>query len=568
MAVPPWLRHPWMHGLLLCAVTAAAYVGVVHAGFVFDDFALVVYNGALEPLSQAWRFFAQDLWATADGGYASGYYRPLMTLSLAVDRQLFGLEPGGYHLHSLAWHLAAVWALHRLLLRLTGPVPALLGAALFALHPLQSEAVIWIAARNDLMAAALLLGALAVLGPVEISRRRLVLGGILALGAVLSKESALLVPVFLACLDWAKHGRVRGWRRHAVLWCAVAVHLLARLLAGINAAAAPPEIGWRLLAHKAWHVLATVGALLTWPWPLSVGRDLEGWQLGGPVLVVGLAACLLIPAGLLLASGRRRLVVVGLAWTCMGFAPAVLALADKALFGERYLYLPLAGLGLALAAALDGTGARRTPWRLASLLLTLPWFLIVHHRIPDWKSDLALWAATERDTPSGYVSASHGLVLLRDGQREAALLRFQAAVRARPPHLEICGKLAELALEFGDMRRSVAITRDAAEAGCHDPAFLGQHGVYLAMNGAWGEAEAAARGAAADPQGRGELVLAAAGIVEGDCVRYRALRARWSDPGSLDTQMSRLLNFGGQPALARQVAEGRGCSSAAGPVEP
>ncbi len=560
--IPPWLRLPWVQGLLLCAVTVAAYAGVVHAGFVFDDYALVVYNGGLEQLGQAWRFFVQDLWATADGGYDSGYYRPLMILSLAVDRRLFDLAPAGYHLHSLLWHVAAVWALHRLLLRLTQPMPALLGAALFALHPLQSEAVIWISARNDLMATALLLGALAALQPPDASKRRLVVGGALALGAVLSKESALLVPVFLLCLDWAESGRPRGWRRHALLWGAVGAHLLMRAVAGINAAAAPSEAGWRLLTQKALHVVAAAGSLLGWPWPLSVGRDLESWQLGGPELVAGFLVCVLVPAGLLMMAGRRRLVVVGLAWACMGFAPAVLALADKALFGERYLYLPLAGLGLALAAALAASPPRRAGWLSLCLVLALPWFLLVHLRVPDWRDDLSLWAATSRDTPSGYVAASYGHVLFRDGEHELALEQFLDSLRASPPRLEICPKLTELALEFGDMERAVNITIAGAERGCSDPAFLGQHAVYLAMNGRWEPAVVAARAGAADPQGRGSLVLAAAGVVTGDCARYASLRQSWSDPAALDTQMKRILDFGGHPDLARALAAGRACSRA------
>ena len=94
--------------LLLLAV-ALAYWGIWTAGFVWDDAGLVVQNRLTGDLSNLPRFFAMDLWdgSPVDQG-VSGYYRPLMLVSLALDRAIVGFEPGFYHLHSLAWHLLAV----------------------------------------------------------------------------------------------------------------------------------------------------------------------------------------------------------------------------------------------------------------------------------------------------------------------------------------------------------------------------------------------------------------------------------------------------------------------------
>ena len=563
-ALPSWLRLPWVHGLLLCVVTAAAYAGVVQAGFVFDDYALVVYNESIRSLGSIPSFFAQDLWAFADTAVASGYYRPLMSASLAVDWQIAGDAPWAYHLHSLGWHLLAVFALHRLLLALTQPLPALLGSALFALHPLQSEAVVWVSARNDLMAAALLLLTLLMLRPLDTARWRLGLGALLAVGAVLSKESALLLPLFLLGLDLAEHGRPRGWGRHALLWGAVGLHLAARSLAGVNAAAAPPDVGWRLLWAKLPHLVATAGGLLAWPWPLSVGRDLASWGLSTPALVAGLVAAVLVVVGLLLT--RQRLVLVGLAWAAMGLAPAVLAVADKGLFGERYLYLGLAGLGLALAGATAAVAPERRRWLPIALLFALPWCLALQLRVQDWTDDSTLWRAALRDTPCSYVEASMGHVHYRDGDWAAGVDMFMRALDAEPPRLEVCFRVVDLAGKLGDAEQAVAVTEQAFAKGCAIGDNPGKYAVYLTAAGRWDEATRVAIEAEPDDtRGRAKLVLAASDLVRGECSRYLELRSSWRR-GDMDEQMQRLLYIGGQPELAGVVGVGAACSEP--PPEP
>ena len=120
----------------LLAVAVAAWWGVLSTGFVWDDQALVLRNTMTGDLSNLPRFFMMDLWDSAEvGEEVSGYYRPLMLVSLAVDRALWGLSPAGHHLHSLVWHLLAMAGGYRLLRPLLGWQGATLAVALFGLHP-------------------------------------------------------------------------------------------------------------------------------------------------------------------------------------------------------------------------------------------------------------------------------------------------------------------------------------------------------------------------------------------------------------------------------------------------
>ncbi len=122
---------------LLLLLTGLVFLPILGAGFVWDDATLIVDNPHTASLSAALRAFGGDLWAgLGEADDASSYYRPLLTLDLALDRAFFGLSPAWHHARSLGWHLLAVGGLLGFLRRLgVGPVAAAAAASLLALHP-------------------------------------------------------------------------------------------------------------------------------------------------------------------------------------------------------------------------------------------------------------------------------------------------------------------------------------------------------------------------------------------------------------------------------------------------
>lgn len=139
----------WFVFLLLCV--ALLYAPLMVADYAWDDEALVLARQTALDGATAGPAHG-DLWMSAGAeARASSYYRPALLWSLDVDQLLWPGSPGGAHMQSVGWHLAAALALFLLLVQLVPTAPALIGVALFAFHPAQSEAVAWIAARNDLM---------------------------------------------------------------------------------------------------------------------------------------------------------------------------------------------------------------------------------------------------------------------------------------------------------------------------------------------------------------------------------------------------------------------------------
>ena len=258
--------------LTLLLITVLAYTGIWNAGFVWDDVPLIVQNKAFED-GLTWSMFTGDLWADSGAGQvASGYYRPLVLLSFALDRAVFGMSPGGYHLHSLLWHCAAIWGLWRLLVPMVGDRGALVGSALFALHPVQSEVVVWISARNDLMAAAFGFAALDCIWKNEApSRGRMVSALFLTVAAAMSKETAFVLPLMAGL---ALSNQSHRLMRIAPLMLGVGVVIGVRVLVGVGGSVTPSLQGWTRCwsRHRRWRESEHPSG----PWPLSSARDLSG----------------------------------------------------------------------------------------------------------------------------------------------------------------------------------------------------------------------------------------------------------------------------------------------------
>jgi tetratricopeptide (TPR) repeat protein len=131
----------------LAAAVAMAFWPALRCGFIdFDDGVYVTQN----PHIQAGLNWANLKWAfTATN---AGYWLPLAWLSHMTDIQFFQMRPAGHHFTSLLWHAANSVLLFLLLQRATGAFwRSALAAALFALHPLRVESVVWVAERKDVL---------------------------------------------------------------------------------------------------------------------------------------------------------------------------------------------------------------------------------------------------------------------------------------------------------------------------------------------------------------------------------------------------------------------------------
>ena len=442
--------------VVVALVAAVVYAGTLRNAFALDDGHIILGNALVHDASGIWRAFLSSYWPPAFGGYL---YRPLPVASFALDWQVGG--PGWFHFVNILWHALSSVLVVMLAARWADLRAAFLAGLVFAVHPVHVEAVANIASRSELMATAFTLSA--IYAAVELDRPWLS-AGCWGLG-LLSKESAGVAPLLVGLAWWAGVGSprppARRIGRFAGTWALAAVGYVAAAAVVLHgsvgsAGTAPVFVGHSPLAVRltAAAELVDLFRLLILPVTLRVDyspaeRTIVASVLDGRFLAGALALVLWVGLVVVAWRRRRRVEAVGLAWIGIAYIPVSnLLVPIGILMAERTLYLPSAGLALALGAAARGLPAR--PLAVGAALVLLAGAVRTAGRVPVWRDNLHVVLSLLEDSPRSYQGpmASAG-VYLEAGQPEKALDAARAAVSIFPldPRPYLIG--AHAALKIG-----------------------------------------------------------------------------------------------------------------------
>jgi tetratricopeptide (TPR) repeat protein len=436
------MKRTVLHALAVMLVSMGVYLGTLDASFVYDDVVYIVHNPQLEEPG--------DLFSTPFPAYMGkqrGLYRPMTTASLALDYWIFGLEPWGFHLTNIILHGLCALIFYFILRKIIdGSVAPMLGALLFGLHPARSEAVAWAVGRSELLAAlGTLLSLYLYMGMAKGRRTPLVILGALAAFAFagLSKENALAAPgIFFAYELFMRRGD--PWRLRLLRLSPFAVVILLILLARMYALDAfSPQEGQQVLAGVvfperlllACWALSRYVLLVVCPFHLKPHyRPLEFTE-AGPMDYV--PALLFIAASLAAFRLSRRFSFCA----CLFLIPLVPVLnlvPIGEVLAERFLYLPMAGAGLAfglLAARWIQGRFSRPGTALAALLLAGFGFMTVR-QVDVWTDHYSLWShAVAVDPANPQAHLGLGVALIRKGHLEgegSALEELKTAQALNP----------------------------------------------------------------------------------------------------------------------------------------
>ena len=538
---------PRLARILLVLAIFAVYLPLVGGGFVWDDHLLVVENQLTGSLSNIPKMFQTDLWgATPVPEPEPGYYRPLMLVDLAISRALFDLNHRLHHLHNLFWHGLATLLLMMLLQRLLqDKLSSTIGAAFFALHPVQIEVVGFISARNDPMAVSWLLVALLMLSHKKPPPWALLVGGVASSAAMLCKESVVFAPLLLAFACRARWG---GWgtkMAHLSVLSGFGFAFGLRAAAGVGF---PAQADWAHLSAVGSPALAFYLNKLVWPVDIAPVIHF-GWLPAVPWFTAIMAMALLA----LLAAAGGPFARAGLAFAFLGLLPAWAAVAHVGAVVDRYLYLPMVGIAWAVAAVAQRPMVRRATV-LALFLLTT----VAMRQVPIWKNEATLWRAAIERAPSGYAKGALARWLEDQGlDRDAAFWYHQAVIQPPRPFHESCFNVTRIQLKLGETQAAIDVGRDAIEAGCEEsPELMAPLALAYALNGQWTKAREGADKITNDPTGKAVLVGLAARAVEGNVLPLRdAISTAGPEQGQkLRTQVLLVIDRGGGNVAAVTAA--------------
>jgi Flp pilus assembly protein TadD len=451
-----------LHRALVLLAAVAAFLPGIFGEFVgWDDDRNFLDHAAWRGLG--WRPLA---WMITS--WHMGHYIPVTWLTLGLDHVVWGMNPTGFHLTSLAFHGAtslAVLALARRLIGRARPqsdpfalgLGALAAALLFAAHPLRVESVVWITERRDVVSGLLaVLCVLAYLGAVErgmangLHRGWYVTSVITFALAVFAKSIVVTLPLTILLLDVyplrrLHAGSASSWPRIvaekmpflALAAVASGLTLAAGHAAGSTASLEALGPGDRLrvalygLGFYLGKTLVPSGLS-----PLYGVSRLE--TTSGTVLVLlGGAFVVALVAGSIRRWWPRPLLVAGAAYV-VGLLPVLgLTQSGSQIAADRYSYLATLSwavlVGGTVTRALAGGTDRRVPRALVLLPSALAVVILVAASAWQslvWHDSVTLWShAVELDPGSAEARANLGTALLREGHVEAAAVQLEQSVR-------------------------------------------------------------------------------------------------------------------------------------------
>jgi protein O-mannosyl-transferase len=374
--------------------------------FLSDDFILVRFGS--EWTAAAFRY------AMTHGG-GDGFFRPLGYASLALDARLSGSNPMGWHAISLAIHSANAVLVLLMARRLGASMPAAgFAGALFAVHGIHPEAVVWIAGRFDLVATFFLLAGLLLFTMTgernRVSRHAAALACVAL--AALTKEAAFIFPLLVAGYALAKRQSLRptAW------YFALAAILFAyrwTLFGGIGGYV-NPATGRPAALSLGWGSTLKAVAVRLWTslyFPLNWSTDAS--------VPLALLAVVYIAAILWLAARSRpaRMIWLAAASILMCTIPVLSLLAGSpALAGSRVLYLPSVWFAILLALAVDGVPGRVR--YVAAAVVLLFQFAMLQHNLGFWeRASSQVKAACATGAPA-LPDSIDGVPALANGRQE------------------------------------------------------------------------------------------------------------------------------------------------------
>lgn len=464
--------------LAIVALTFVAYANSFGNTFVFDDISQIKENAVIKDIRNIPKAFAYHLTYFSEDQRKEGkFYRPLQTVTLMVDRLLWGPEPVGYHITNTLLHAAVAALLFAWVLGITGLRPvAFAVAAIYAVHPVHTEAVTYMSGRADSLCTVFLLLILlcqrqfwrAASKPARAGWYAVML--VFFVCALLSKEFAIVFPFLLMLHEYCLRGDsgyTPVWNRRFLFyaplflvtggWFLLKNTIVTTETMVVHATSLATRLTSLPRIIYDYVRLSVVPTDLHMEYKLPFPRSVfQGGYFEPFLFVIPLCGAIVYAW----RRGRRdaasRTVFFGLAWFLLGLLPYMNILFQlNAPFAEHWLYVPEMGFLLAVVLLIYRAVAGRVWLRRAAagacLAVLIVYTAMTARQNAVWKDALTFYTYTLRYAPfSSTVHNNIAIEYIRMGDLAKGEAFLKRALELDPDYETAKDNLAKLAI---DMRR-------------------------------------------------------------------------------------------------------------------
>jgi hypothetical protein len=429
--------------LMLVLLGLIAYAPVLKVGFLWDDHVLIEDN----PYLHGWtrENLSHDIVSTVSNGKGDeGFLRPVLTWSNRIDYSLWKLRPFGYHLTSLAIHLANAVLLYELILLLgLTPMTALLAGSLFAVHPIDVEGLLCVTGRATFLS--FFFGMLTLIFFAEPAPSRYALGLVSFALALLSKEESVILP-FLVPLIWTVQRTTRKPYSMLIPMFGVLGIYLAyrRYLFGALGAPADPLYAARFMVQAFPRILTHYVRLILVPWNLYSHRLLPHLS---HIWFLSLAGWVLI----ILWSWHRRqnhpLAFFSIFWLVISLLPPALLMVYGGFMLDHWGYWAAPAILLPLGHFFSQCWDRQEKpfykgMALLYFILLISYALLTRLNIELRNTDEKMFRWALHFTTSHPIEYNLGILLLQTDRAREAIPYFTDVKEAYPENLNNLHALA------------------------------------------------------------------------------------------------------------------------------
>jgi tetratricopeptide (TPR) repeat protein len=457
--------------LLFLIIGLAVYANSFNNQLFWDDDDMIVNNVYTKDLSNLPKYFSENL--ISGVGQVSNYWRPLLLTSFALDFQFWGLNPIGYHLSNTFFHILSAFLGFVLLYSLTSKrlLLSFLPALFFLIHPLQTEAITYVAGRADPLSTVFSLGSLILYTYFRETKKytHLYLSLFLFSLGLLVKEQVIFLPALVLLIEaiyYLSRKNIKESLIKLIPYFSLSLAYFILRITVLNFNELLSGSTYNSLYDSSLWVRVYTFCLVVWeyfrlvflPFNLHMAPEVENITNFFSWPVIGLITFLLILSYIgYKIYYKNKYFAFGLLWFFIILAPRTNIISINRPMYEHWLYLPILGFYLALFSLIffivnsikKEKIKKYTLYIVITIICTYALYLsyLTIERNKVWQDPVTFYQYNLKYTSNSFIQHNNlGMALAEEGEYKKAAEHYQRALAINDDYPQVYSNYANSVL--------------------------------------------------------------------------------------------------------------------------